>query len=101
MLKNRRSVDGSAPRPPLVFGNWGSAADLVFVTPLYCCKLFKLTVIALNRFIVEKNQNAPIFHFKLCSFCWWSAQKSHLPMAAGYPSYTTGKRCRLLLRICV
>jgi len=35
---------------------------------------------------------APIFHFKLCSFCWQGAQDYSLPQGAGYPSYATGHR---------
>jgi len=37
---------------------------------------------------------APIFHFKLCSFCWQGAQDYSLPQGAGYPSYATGVNCQ-------
>jgi len=40
----------------------------------------KLTVLALKRFlVVEKEQNAYIFHFKTCSFCWRGRKKYYLP----------------------
>jgi len=34
---------------------------------------------------------SPIFHFKLCTFCWQEAQEYFLPQSAGYPSYATAE----------
>jgi len=33
--------------------------------------LYQPTVLALKRFVVEKEQIAPVFYFKLASFCRW------------------------------
>jgi len=35
---------------------------------------------------------APMFYFKLCSFCWWERKNIFLP-AAGYSSCATGLYC--------
>jgi len=50
---------------------------------------YELTVLALKRFtVVEKEENAPIFHFKLCSFVDRGA-KIVFAVGVGCPSYAT------------
>jgi len=39
-----------------------------------------------NKCFASSAAFALIFHFKLCSFCWWGAQECFW---AKYPSYAT------------
>jgi len=38
---------------------------------------------------------APVFHFKLCSFCWWGRKNIFLPRVTGYPRYAAERRTAL------
>jgi len=45
---------------------------------------YKATVLVIKSFIdVEKEQIAPVFLFKLCTFCWLERKEHYLPLAQG------------------
>jgi len=87
ICENRHSIGALryAPKTPL------TPADPVLIFLYIVTTFYKCTILALKRFIVEKDQNSSIFHFKLCSFCWWRT-KYYLPPDAGYPSYATERQ---------
>jgi len=64
----------------MVSGVWGSAADSCLLL-LYTSKNFyKATVLVIKPFIdIEKEQTAPLFLFKLCTFYWWESKNIICP----------------------
>jgi len=103
-VKNRRSVEGSAPAPPLASGDWKLCPEtpalllLPTITTLsgsflaLKCGLLpskRTTVINFSKCSVFASSALLPLQFKLCSLCWQGAQKYFLPQGAGHPSYAT------------
>jgi len=83
------SALGLCPQTPLVSGVWGSAPDSCLLLLYTITTFYKATVLVIKFFIdIEKEQTAPLFLFKLCTFCWWERKILFAP-GARYPSYTT------------
>jgi len=91
------------PPTPRLSPAAGSSAPALLFSPTITT--LSSSFLALNAFYsLEKEQNnyskysvfcffrtfAPIFHFKLSSFCWQGAHNYSLSQGAGYPSYATG-----------
>jgi len=74
--------------PPYPFGSgvWGSTPDSCLLLLYTNTTFYKAIVLVIKPFIdVEKEQSAPLFLFKLCTFCWWKRKNI---IYEGYPSYT-------------
>jgi len=89
--KNRLSDGGSAPEPLFASGGWGFRPQTTALLLPPTMTTLSNSFLALNAFYYPQKKKkfcffqafVPIFHFKLCSFCWQEAQKYFLSQGAG------------------
>jgi len=69
-----------SPLSPLVSGVWGSAPDSCLLLLYTITTFYKAIVLVIKPFIdLEKEQTAPLFLFKFCTFCWWERKNITCP----------------------